>query len=465
MRVLIVSMNTAPELVGVGKYTGELASSLADQGHAVRVVAAPPYYPDWQVRAGWSRWRWQRETSGKVVTYRCPLYVPRRPSGLRRMLHLASFAASSAAVTLWLGGFWRPDAVIVVEPNLLTAPCALAAARLAKGCAWLHVQDFEIDAAFALGMVKGAWLRHQAARMESWLMRRFDRVSTISQRMCERLRQKGVDDGRILLLPNWVDAEAIFPMAEANPLRAELGIAEDKTVALYAGNMAAKQGLETLIDAARALRQRDDIVFVLAGAGPSRTVLEERASDLANVRFLPLQPLEKLNQLLNLADVHLLPQRSGAADLVMPSKLSGMFASGRAVVAGANPGTELEAVVAPRGILVPPEDASAFAGAVQGLADDAGLRARLGAAGRAFVEAMWSRQAVVADFDALLGMGRSPAPDDARQRPYFVGAATRVAGAVSGQVTPAAMTAAELGLVYRAVGVARDLPEGLNNAS
>jgi len=282
--------------------------------------------------------------------------------------------------------------------------------------------------------VKGAWLRRQATRLERWLMRGFDRVSTISQRMCDRLRKKGVDDARILLLPNWVDAEAIHPLPEASPMRAELGVGDDQLVALYAGNMAAKQGLETLIDAARRLEHRRGIVFVFAGAGPSKAALAEQAAGLSNVRFLPLQPLERLNKLLNLADLHMLPQKADAADLVMPSKLSGMFASGRAVIACANPGTELEAVVKPRGVVVPPEDGAAFAAALERLAGDPQLRRRLGAEGRTFVEAIWSRTAVIDDFDGFIRMGSAPRPAHLRERPYFARSARRAGDAVAEHV-------------------------------
>jgi colanic acid biosynthesis glycosyl transferase WcaI len=119
---------------------------------------------------------------------------------------------------------------------------------------------------------------------------------------------------------------------------------------------------------------------------------------LDNVIFLPLQPVERLNDLLNLADIHLLPQRRGVADLVMPSKLLGMLSSGRPVVAGADPASALGQVAAACGLVVAPEDGAAMAEAVRLLAADAGLRAALGAAGRERVIAEWSRDAVLGDF-------------------------------------------------------------------
>lgn len=137
-----------------------------------------------------------------------------------------------------------------------------------------------------------------------------------------------------------------------------------------------------------------------------------RCGGLRNCRFLELQPIGRLNELLNLADIHVLPQRADAADLVMPSKLTGMFASGRAVIAMASPGTELHDVVAPRGIVVPPGDAETLASSIDALAANAAERARLGQAGRKFAEAVLSRDAVLSAFDAKLHALR-PAPSDA----------------------------------------------------
>ncbi|MDF1594220.1 MAG: glycosyltransferase [Desulfobacterales bacterium] len=88
MRILIVGINFAPELVGIGKYTAEMVDWLAGQGHDVRVVTAPPYYPKWQVWDGYSGRHYKLENNNGVRVYRCPLWVPEMVSGLKRILHL-----------------------------------------------------------------------------------------------------------------------------------------------------------------------------------------------------------------------------------------------------------------------------------------------------------------------------------------------------------------------------------------
>ena len=101
MRVLIYGLNFQPELTGVGKYTSELAAWLAGRGHEVRVICAPPYYPASALHFGY-RNRWASEdwrADGCAISIRrCPLWIPTKPRAWRRVLHLASFAASSLPV-------------------------------------------------------------------------------------------------------------------------------------------------------------------------------------------------------------------------------------------------------------------------------------------------------------------------------------------------------------------------------
>lgn len=404
MKLLLYGINFAPELTGIGKYTGEMARWLANAGHEVRVITAPPYYPEWKVGAGYSAGRYTREVWHGVPVWRTPLWVPQKPGGLKRLLHLASFALGSfpALLAQWR---WKPDVVWVVEPPLMCAPAAVVFASVRGTKSWLHIQDYEVDAAFDLGLIKGNALRSWVQRAERWLMRRFDRVSTISGRMVDRARAKGVAAELVVHFPNWVDISGITPLAAPSAYRAELGLAPDAVVALYSGNMGNKQGLEKLADVARLLQDDPRIQFVFGGNGSGRADLQARCAGLANVRFLDLQPLDRLNDWLGLADVHLLPQRADAADLVMPSKLTGMLASGRSVLATALPETELGRVVtqdAACGFVVPPEDPVAMAEALRALAADPARRAELGANGRRYAERELSQDVILRRFEAQL---------------------------------------------------------------
>lgn len=399
-RILMVMLNYAPDLVGCAKYNCELAEDLAARGHQVEVVTAPPYYPAWRIGEGYSGARWSREQRQGVLVHRTPLYVPPKPSGVRRVAHLASFGAAALPTAVAVARRLRPDLVFAVVPTLAAAGAALAAARVSGAASWLHIQDFEVEAAFDLGLLSDRRARAAALGFEARLLQAFDRVSTISPAMVTRLAAKGVAEDRRLEFRNWVDVDAIPVFASANTsYRRELEIAPDQIVALYSGNMAAKQGLEALGEVAVRLAQaRAPVTLMLCGDGPARAALESASSGLPSVRFLPLQPLERLGELLATADIHLLPQRPEAADLVLPSKLTGMLASGRPVVAMAQPASGLAEEVEGCGLAVA-ATGQAMTEAVLALAADPDARRRLGVAARLRAEERWKKSAIIGEFE------------------------------------------------------------------
>src|ERR1700730_5483501 len=225
MRILLYSVNFAPEPTGIGKYSGEMAEWLVDQGHSVRVVAAPPYYPMWKVDPAYARPLYRREQWRGVDVWRAPLWVPKVPGGLPRVLHLMSFAFSSFPLMV-RQIFWRPHLVITVAPAFLCSPAGLVTARLCGAESWLHLQDFEVDLAFRMGLLKGKLLQRLVLRMERWILRRFDSVSSISSRMVELLLHKGVELKRTRYFPNWVDISTIKPSADRGNYRTQLGISD-----------------------------------------------------------------------------------------------------------------------------------------------------------------------------------------------------------------------------------------------
>lgn len=405
MRILLHGINYSPELTGVGKYSGEMAEWLAGRGHAVRVVTAPPYYPAWRVRRDYRAWSYKTEPGSgpdDVRVYRCPIYVPRRPSGGTRLLHLSSFMLSSLPIVLSQAQ-WRPDVVLTIEPSLMSAVAGLLTARIAEAVAWLHIQDFEVDAAFGLGLLQA---RGRARRLAEVLERRtmllFDYISTVSEKMMQRLPEKGVPVEKTLMFPNWVDTDAIAPFHGPSRLRQQLGLGPERVVLMYAGNMGMKQGLELLPLLAREFAPDPRIHFVFCGDGAYHPQLAGMVRGAKNVTMLPLQPFDRLNDLLNAADIHLLPQRPDAADLVMPSKLTGMLASGRPVIATAAQGTQVALTLGSCGIAVPPLDNEALFAAVRTLADEPRMRHALGVAARAHAVHHLGRERVLERFEAEL---------------------------------------------------------------
>lgn len=414
MKILLYSVNFAPEPTGIGKYSGEMALWLAGRGHEVHVVAAPPYYPEWKrdPRYAWPPYR--HEQWRGVDVWRAPLWVPQTPGGFARVLHLLTFALTSFPVML-RQVLWRPDLVVTVAPAFLCTPAGLLVARLSGARRWLHLQDFEVDLAFRMNLLRGKLLRRLVLRMERWMLRRFDMVSTISSRMLERLITKGVDVRRARYLPNWVDISRIKPAASgnSNSYRRVLDIAPETLIVLFSGSLGGKQGLMMIPAVASRLVDRNDIAFVVCGEGVMKPRLEAACEHLPNVHFLPLQPVERLGELLCAADVHLLTQSPGAADLVLPSKLSGMLASGRPVVATCLSGTEIESVVSKCGLVVAPQDVGGLAAALCRLSDEPALRSELGRRARMLAESQFERDAVLGRIFGPLEADAGQVADDA----------------------------------------------------
>jgi colanic acid biosynthesis glycosyl transferase WcaI len=345
--------------------------------------------------------------ASQPVVYRTPLYVPERPNGIKRIAHLVSFMLGSLPVML-RQAFWQPQVVFTVEPTFFCAPLTLFVAKCAGAACWLHVQDFEVDAAFDLGLLPAEGPIHDAAlRIERFFTYTFDRVSGISSKMVERARAKGIPDDRVVLFPNWVDVDTIYPIPPEvnrnNPFRQELAThvpnIENKVLLLYSGNMGAKQGLELLAPLAEFFAADPRVHFLFCGDGAFRPQLEALVAHRPNVTLLPLQPLDRLNDLLNAADIHLLPQRADAADLVMPSRLTGMLASGRPVIATAHAGTQVAQVVEGRGLAVPAEDDAALHAAVLRLVEDEELRLGLGRAARQYAVEHLGKQQLLEQFE------------------------------------------------------------------
>lgn len=407
MKILLYGINYSPEPVGIGKYSGEIAQWLTGNEHHVRVITAPPYFPAWKVTNGY-RNQYNLNYVDRVRVQRCPLWIPKRPNGLKRIFHLASFALSSLPLLL-AQLRWQPDVVITVAPAFFCAPGALLLAHLCgrKTVSWLHIQDFELDAAFELGLLKGKLLRTIAEIWERSILRRFDRVSSISCAMVKRLESKGVTPGRSFLLPNWVDLEQIRPQEGIrhfeNSYRRELGISSNQVVLMYSGSMNKKQGLEVLAEVIHRLSDIPHLVWLLAGEGPTKLQLIEATQGLTQVHHLPLQPTARLNDWLNAADIHLLPQKAEAADLVLPSKLLGILASGKPVVASSPTESELASITKQAGMCVAPGDIDSFALALRKLISSPQSRADAGQRAREIAEEAFGVNTVLDCFEKELG--------------------------------------------------------------
>ncbi|MBC8053453.1 MAG: WcaI family glycosyltransferase [Sphingobacteriaceae bacterium] len=343
--ILLISYNFSPEPTGIGKYNGEMIKWLAENGFDCSVLTTYPYYPYWKVQEPYhtNRFSFKKEvipTDGTNITiYRCPQYVPSVPSGLKRILQETSFFISSSAKLLSLLSGKKYDLVIAVAPSFLMGVLGVICKKIWKARFLYHIQDLQIEAARDLKMIKSAGVINALFKLEKYIFSKADYISSISEGMVSKIQAKA--EKEVLFFPNWADTNLFFPIPDKQRLKKEFGFAETNKIILYSGGIGEKQGLETILYAARDLRQHADLKFMICGSGPYKSNLKGMAQNmhLDNVIFYPLQPIEKFNQFLNMADVHLVIQKADASDLVMPSKLTTILAVGGLSIITANAGS------------------------------------------------------------------------------------------------------------------------------
>jgi len=347
MNILVYGINYTPELTGIGKYTGEMGAWLAKKGHKVDVIAAMPYYPEWSKKEGYKgRW-WFKETIAGASVHRCPLYVPKKVTGVRRMIHEFSFLLSSGF--FWIAFLFKKyDIIFTPYPPLIIGFWPWFYKTFHPKTKWVfHIQDLQVDAARELGLIKNKKMLNALEKLELFWLRKCDIVSSISEGMRDRIFLKGIDKAKYVMLANWAETDIIKPLSLSESMRKELSIPLTSKVILYSGNLGEKQGVELLIDVAAAFKSQPDILFVIAGEGASKIRLIEYATkiNIDNVLFLPLQAYNKLAQFLACADIHIVIQKKSAADLVLPSKFMSILSAGGVALVTAEAGTSLHTMI------------------------------------------------------------------------------------------------------------------------
>jgi colanic acid biosynthesis glycosyl transferase WcaI len=265
-----------------------------------------------------------------------------------------------------------------------------------------NVQDVYPDVAVELGMLTNARVIALARRLERICYERADAVTVLSEDVMENVTTKTRSRTRVREIPNFVDTNTITPRPKDNAYRREFGLS-DKRVVMYAGNVGLSQSLDLIIEAAAALAYEEDLVFVINGGGAARAALERRAEGMPNVRFVDIQPPDRLPEVLAAADLHLVPLRRGLARSSVPSKTYSVMAAGRPQLASVDRGSEITRLLerSGGGVSVAPEDAEAFTKALRDLLDAPERMEEMGRAARSFVEGWASPAAVARSYEEL----------------------------------------------------------------
>lgn len=401
MRLLILTQYFPPEIGGAPTRLHSIAAELQRVGHEVEVVTALPNYPKGKFFPDYERCFYRREVRNGVVVHRVWIY-PATGRGIRRMLNYVSFTLTS------IFGLFRarkPDYIFVESPPLfLSIPAYLLS------CLWgvpfvFNVADLWPDVAVDSGHVKYGFLVRCMTAIEGWSYRRAAYVNAVTDGIRDSLvRKKSVAPEKVLFLPNGADTLHFRPGPPDSSLKRTLGL-EGKKIVLWAGTLGPAHGIEHILEAAALLEKYPEIHFLFVGDGSERRALENQRDRLAlkNVTFHDAVPLEELPPYYSIAEIGLSSLINRPLhDSSRPSKIFPILASGKPVIfAGAGETARL-VEQANAGVVVPPENPGALAGAVLRLVQNPDLAQELGRSARRFAEANLQWSQVIANWIAHL---------------------------------------------------------------
>ncbi|HEX7515926.1 MAG TPA: WcaI family glycosyltransferase [Chthoniobacterales bacterium] len=386
MRAIVWGINYAPEFTGIAPHNVALCEFLSASGDEVLMVTGFPYYPSWEKRPEDCGQVYRTDQINGVLVHRCWQFVPTRVSALKRIFHEASFVFTSTLRALSLP---RADVYVLVSPPLLLGVAGWLVGKIKSAPFVFHVQDMQPDAAVGLGMLKASWFTRALYALESFAYRHAARVSGITHGMLKSFHGKGVPESKLVYFPNAIALNDAAPPPACGEFRSRHGFAPEEFLAIYAGNLGVKQGLDVLLETAPLLRD-PRIRILICGDGAQRESLAQRVRELKlpSISMLPLQAGRDYRALLVDADVCFITQQVGAGNSFFPSKLLGLLAESKPVVTVAAPECELALSLAEGkfGENVPPGHAQKLADLLEVLAQDPQRLADYGAAGRRYVE-------------------------------------------------------------------------------
>jgi colanic acid biosynthesis glycosyl transferase WcaI len=400
LRIAVLCPHFEPDTAPTGDVMTRIVTELAALGHELHVVTSLPWYRTHSIEPGWEgKWVRRETTAWGSITRVNPFPGDDKRNLVRRGLGFVGFSALTG-VASWRGG--RVDAVIAMSPPLTMGLTGWTTHLVRRGPLVFNIQDVFPDAAVRTGAITN---RH-VIRAASWLERisyhRAAAVTVLSEDLRANVASKMSPSrrDRVHVIPNFVDVDAIRPGDRMSPLRAELGIGDEPLV-VYSGNVGFSQSLDLMLAAAR---ERPAVTFLISGDGSAKSTLMQQAAAIPNVRFSGYQPKERLSELLGIADVHVVPLRTGLGNVSVPSKTYSILASGRPILASIDAGTEVPRLLerSGAGVAVEPDRPDLFVAALDEMLGDPERLAARGAAGRAWVETAASPAAVARAYEQLV---------------------------------------------------------------
>jgi colanic acid biosynthesis glycosyl transferase WcaI len=398
MKILLLTPHYPPEIRSVSILMSQLVEDLAALGHTVTVITPHPPANMKEARGRTSR-PGADTHQARVIRVSVLPFVKVAPT-VRAITHF-TLATSMVLAGLRAG---RHDVILAYSP-----PLTLALASEVLGRRWgvpfiLNVQDLYPQALIDLGLARSRAVIDVLQRLERRAYHHSAAITVHSPGNRDLLIAGGVPPEKITVVPNWVDTSVTVPASRDNAYRSDMGL-RDLFVVLFAGVMGYAQDMAVIVEAAAALRTDPNIVFLLVGDGVRRKEAEDmvRARGLENVRFLPFQPLDCYPILVSAADCCLVTLQPSVATPVVPSKIAGILAAARPVMA-ALPSGDAQAMIdaSGAGLCVAPGDWRSLAEGIRRLAGDPARGQAMGDAGRRYVEANFSRASATRIYGQLI---------------------------------------------------------------
>ncbi len=407
MKILLLCPHFEPDLhAATGEVMTKLVNGLAERGHVITVVTSLPWYRGHQVADEWRGrpWRTEHTAWGKVI--RCwpfPTTKNNIPARAVGFLGQTSLATALAATT------GKHDVVLGMSPPIFMGDAAWAMAKKNRAPLVFNTQDIFPDIAVSLGALTNERVIALARRYEKSIYRRADAVTVLSKDQAANVNAKirassgdANSEDKVHIIHNFVDLNRIQPVDRNNDYRRRYNL-EDKTVVMYSGNVGLSQSFELVHQAALQWADDPNVHFVINGEGAAHASVAQWAEPLDNVTMIPFGPREDVPQILGAADIHMILLRRGLAASSTPSKLYGILAASRPVLASIDEGSEVCTVVrdAGCGLSVEPDDPWAFNQALEKLLTNRDELLQMGRRGRAYAESCLSPEAQAEAYEAL----------------------------------------------------------------
>jgi glycosyltransferase involved in cell wall biosynthesis len=402
MRILYVSQYFPPEMGAPAARVSEISREWVRLGHDVTVLTGFPNHPTGVVPPAY-RGKWfLRERIDGINVVRVPIFATPNKGFARRVLMHLSFNISAAIWGLFVTG--RPDLLIATSPQFFTGLAGAWLAWLKRVPFVFEVRDLWPASIVEVGAMKsGTPIMRFLEWLEVALYRRSDLIIVVAESFVGSIAAKGIPREKIAVITNGVDLD-LFRPGDRGSARRSLGLSEG-FLATYVGTHGMAHGLGLVLDAAKLVAD-ERVHFLLVGEGAEKARLKARAvaEGIGNVTFLDQQPRDRVAEIYAASDLCLVLLRN--VDLfkgVIPSKIFEFMGAGRPILTTVD--GESRAIVehAGAGQFSPPEDAAALAAAIRAMAAAPARLTEMGAAGRAFVEANYSRPLLAEHYAARLG--------------------------------------------------------------